>query len=201
MQRFTEDKFGLPWLMNSFHADWRSYADTEIEALKAALWDGLNPKQVMSLRRDAILLLAGIRPGPIETLWQSGVETAEFFGARVPSGDQWMASIITQSDMWLSRHKDSPLDEVDQDGGFGMRDAVLTEVAATEFLADPLAAALAECVHQCTPDLAFRLFLQSLACKGHPILQSQYARLQSIGSRFNYGEFVVSEVEHLAISG
>ncbi|MES9511992.1 hypothetical protein ABWJ92_37335 [Streptomyces sp. NPDC000609] len=198
MQRFTEDDFGLTWLMNSFHADWTNCAGSEAGALGLALRDELDPRQVMSLRRDAASLMERLPAGTVERLWESGVEFPGFFGPRVPSGTLWMRLIVRECDAWLSRSRTVPLGKADQEEGFDHADAVLGELEEeVDHLGEDLTSALIQCVRRCTPDLAFRILLQALECKGQQIDRSRYERLEGIGTGLRYGKFLVSRLEHL----
>ncbi|MFF2403139.1 hypothetical protein ACWCY1_37750 [Streptomyces goshikiensis] len=198
MSRFTDDNFGLTWLMSSFHADWSSYAESEAEAVENALWDGLDPRHVMLLRRDAVRLLERLPAESVEQLWESGIEVSDFFGRRVQSGDQWMRLIIKRCDAWLLRGESVSLSEVDQEDGFSHSDEVLNELGrAIDLLGSDLVSDLGKCARHCSPDLAFRFLLQSLECRGEKIGQPRYERLEGIGSALHYGEFLVSKLEHL----
>ncbi|WP_405882083.1 hypothetical protein OG762_27775 [Streptomyces sp. NBC_01136] len=61
--------------------------------------------------------------------------------------------------------------------------------------------ALEHVVTQIDPDLGFRLFLRVLNTLFVPLTQEQYDRYQAIGERFGYGEYHVSDVEHLVEAG
>lgn len=202
MQRFTEDDFGLTWLMTSFHLDWTIDAGSPIEAVRHALWEGMDPRQVASVRRDATLLLEQLPSDVIEQLWQSGVQTANFFPRRVPSGSQWMKMLIEECDAWLQRRGITPpgrLDPIDQEAGIGQAELILRELnEASGSIGVELADQLTRCAHHCTPDLAFRILLQALIVKGEPISRSQYERFAEIGEDLHYGEFLISSVEYLA---
>ncbi|MFB4262576.1 hypothetical protein [Nonomuraea sp. GTA35] len=201
MQRFTEDDFGITWLMTKFHADWTNNADSAIGAVRHTLWRGLDSRYVISVRRDATLLLEGLSSESIEQLWRSGVEAANFFGHRVPSGSLWMQMLIDECDAWLQRRSITPpgsLDPIDQEAGAGHTGAILTELSeAAGAIGADLADRLTRCVHHCTPDLAFRVLLRTLVVKGEPISRGQYERFTRIGEALHYGEFVVSITEHL----
>ncbi|GAA3661675.1 hypothetical protein GCM10022224_026490 [Nonomuraea antimicrobica] len=201
MRRYAEDDFGLTWLMSHFHADWTLVAETAISAVRYHLWEGLDPHHVMSLRRDASLLLEGLPSDSIEHLWQSGTESGHFFGRHVPSGSQWMEMLIEECDAWLVRRGTIPsrLDPYDQEAGAGEADSILRELnEAAGAIGAELANQLAQCLHRCTPNLSFRILLRVLSCKGEPISRSQYERFTRIGEALHYGEFVVSNVEYLA---
>ncbi|MFJ3631356.1 hypothetical protein [Streptomyces sp. NPDC090112] len=198
MSRFTDDNFGLTWLMSSFHADWSSYAESEAEAVEKSLWDGLDPRHVMLLRRDAVRLLERLPAASVERLWESGVEVSEFFGRRVQSGEQWMRLIIQRCDAWLLRGECVSLSEVDQDDGFGNSDTVLNELGRSiDILGSDLVSDLEKCARYCSPDLAFRFLLQALECRGEKIARPRYERLEGIGSVLRYGEFLVSKLDYL----
>ncbi|MFP1626614.1 RICIN domain-containing protein [Streptomyces sp. 5K101] len=91
-----------------------------------------------------------------------------------------------------------------------LRETVATEISFAaagleQAVAVPgIAAALAECVRHCTPDLAFRLLLQVLPTKSASLSPEylylsaeQYARLEALGAAFRYGAYVVSDITYL----
>lgn len=57
--------------------------------------------------------------------------------------------------------------------------------------------ALEQVVVQADHDLGFRLFLRALHALAVPLTEERYARYQALGERFGYGEFHVSQVDHL----
>ncbi|MFF3582643.1 hypothetical protein [Streptomyces mirabilis] len=61
--------------------------------------------------------------------------------------------------------------------------------------------ALEHVVTRIDPDLGFRLFLRVLRTLSVPLTQEQYDRYQAIGERFGYGEYHVSDVDHLIEAG
>ncbi|GHD73566.1 hypothetical protein GCM10010317_085500 [Streptomyces mirabilis] len=61
--------------------------------------------------------------------------------------------------------------------------------------------ALEHVVTRIDPDLGFRLFLRVLNTLSVPLTQEQYDRYQAIGERFGYGEYHVSDVDHLIEAG
>lgn len=104
--------------------------------------------------------------------------------------------------------------------GFHVRNSIADRYGGGELIGDVVAAiaeadgdngteltaALTECAYRCTPDLAFRLLLQALANKdstspgGYARLnREQYARFDAIGAALRYGEYVVTDVEHLVV--
>ncbi|MFF9063618.1 hypothetical protein ACF09K_33795 [Streptomyces sp. NPDC014882] len=198
MNRFTDDNFGLTWLMDSFHADWSNYAGSEGEVVENSLWGGLDPRHVMLLRRDAVSLLEQLPVASVEQLWESGIEVSDFFGRRVQSGDQWMRIIIERCDEWLSQGEGASLGEADREEGFVHSGAVLGELGRSiEILGSDLVSELEKCARRCSPDLAFRFLLQALERRGERIAKPRYERLAEIGSNLRYGEFLVSRLEHL----
>ncbi|MFK8846582.1 hypothetical protein [Streptomyces sp. Ac-502] len=197
MQRFTEDDFGITRLMSAFHLDWSNYAKSEYEVLEAALGEGADTRDVMSLRHDAALLFDRLPSGVVEELWGAGIEASGFFGRRVPSGTQWTGSIIERCDAWLSQRESISRGRADQCDGHDSASAILLEIQGTDHLGTELTSALTQCVRLCTPDLAFRILLRVLLCKGEAISHEQYEKFQSIGADLGYGEFLISAPEHL----
>ncbi|MER6284352.1 hypothetical protein [Streptomyces sviceus] len=198
--------FGVTWLMSTFHADWTHHGPTAVEAVEYHLWDELEPDAVVAVRRDAALLLR-LSSATIEVLWLAGTEAGPSFfsGGRtgVTSGAQWAQTLTGLCDNWLSRHAgvDEAVAVPTEWDGAELADTVLAEIEAAEFLPDEVGRALTECVHRCTPDLAFRLLLRAMQQTGTAssaeLSPEHYARLAALGAAMRYGEFVVSEVQHL----
>ncbi|WP_141205286.1 hypothetical protein [Streptomyces griseorubiginosus] len=198
--------FGVTWLMSMFHADWTHHGPTAVEAVEYHLWDELEPEAVLAVRRDAALLQR-LPSATIEVLWQAGTGTGPSFfsGGRtgVTSGTEWAQTLTRLCDNWLSRHAgaDEAVAVPAEWDGAGLADTVVTEIEAAEFLPDEAGRALAECAHSCTPDLAFRLLLRAMqqtgTATGAELSPEHYARLAALGAAMRYGEFVVSEVQHL----
>jgi hypothetical protein len=61
--------------------------------------------------------------------------------------------------------------------------------------------ALEHVVTRIDPDLGFRLFLRVLNALSVRLTQEQYDRYEAIGERFGYGEYHVSDVDHLIEAG
>jgi len=212
MDRCTEFTFGVPWIMGFFHQDWTLDAATEVEVVKQQFVAELEPTAVLLVRRDARLLLNNLASDQITTLWESCAEGGEYFfhRGRIMDAAEWMRQVIEVCDGWLSCRTDAPeLSDADRYEGQELAGAVL---ALTGEFGDVIGArtadALAECVRRCTPDLGFRLLLRALANKyytpsdGYVTLTGeQYARLEETGAAFHYGEYVVTDVEHLVVTG
>ncbi|MEU0210190.1 hypothetical protein [Streptomyces canus] len=198
--------FGVTWLMSMFHADWTHHGPTAAEAVGYHLWDELDPESVVAVRRDAALLLR-LPSATIEALWLAGTEAGPSFfsGGRtgVTSGTRWMETLTGLCDTWLSRHAGGDVAAAvpAEWDGVELADTVLAEIKAADFLPDEVGRALTECARRCTPDLAFRLLLRAMqqigTASGAALSPEHYARLAVLGSALRYGEFVVSEVQHL----
>ncbi|MFE2218292.1 hypothetical protein ACFW93_41030 [Streptomyces canus] len=198
--------FGVTWLMSMFHADWTHHGPTAAEAVGYHLWDDLDPESVVAVRRDAALLLR-LPAATIEVLWRAGTEAGPSFFSEgrtgAISGTRWMETLTGLCDSWLSRHAgaDAAAAVPAEWDGVELADTVLAEISAADFLPDEVGRALTECVRRCTPDLAFRLLLRAMqqigSASGAALSPEHYARLAALGSALRYGEFVVSEVQHL----
>ncbi|WP_327696973.1 hypothetical protein [Streptomyces sp. NBC_00459] len=209
MRSTDESDFGVTWLMSMFHEDWSHHGPTAADAVGYHLCDELDPESVLAVRRDARLLLL-LPSETIEVLWLAGTAVGPSFfsgfsGGRtgVTSGTRWMETLTGLCDAWLSRHAQSAVPAavpVEWDG-VELADAVLAEIGEDRVVPERAGRALAECVHHCTPDLAFRLLLRAMArtgaASGATLSPEHYARLAALGSAFHYGEFVVVNVEYL----
>ncbi|TVZ99533.1 hypothetical protein [Streptomyces sp. BK340] len=212
MHRSTEFTFGIPWIMSFFHQDWTLDASTEAEAVANQFVEELEPASVLLVRRDARLLLDNLSSDQIKVLWEGCADGGEYFfrRGRVAEGAEWMRDVIAVCDTWLS-HRSAPTTLTDADAyeGRELADQILASVQEfRSILAPEVADALGACSRSCTPDLAFRLLLRALVERsasrspGHVSLSEyQYARLNRLGSAFNYGEFVVSDVRYLVEGG
>ncbi|MFB7078458.1 hypothetical protein [Streptomyces sp. NPDC056308] len=208
MDRSTEFMFGIPWVMSFFHQDWTLDASTEAEAVADQFVEELEPAAVLLVRRDARLLHDGLSPDRLTVLWEACVEGGEYFfrRGRIADGAAWMRQVLEVCDAWLARRPDTvTLSATDQYEGRELAGQVLS--AVDEFsgvLGQETVRALAECVRRCTPDLAFRLLLRALCVKSDSLSphylrlsKEQYARLATLERAFRYGEYVVSDIEHL----
>lgn len=209
MHRSTEFTFGLPWVASFFHQDWRLDASSEADAVAGQFVEELEPEAVLLVRRDARMLHEQLPAERITTLWTGCVESGEdfFLKSQLTDGAEWVRQVIEVCDAWLLHHPHAvTLSEADRyegrelDGRVGN---IITEFA--DWFDRDMVQALAECVDRCTPDLAFRLLLQALPEASRAfspdyleLSREQYARLASLGREFRYGEYVVSDVEHLA---
>ncbi|MEU2248028.1 hypothetical protein [Streptomyces sp. NPDC019224] len=196
-------------MVSFFHQDWRLNANSEAEAVAGQFVEELKPEAVLLVRRDARMLHERLSAERITTLWSGCVENGErfFLNSRLTDGAEWVRQVIEVCDAWLLRHPHAAtLSEADRYEGRELDGRVrntITEFA--DWFDRDMVQALAECVDRCTPDLAFRLLLQALptasvAASPHyrDLSREQYARLASLGREFRYGEYVVSDVEHLA---
>ncbi|MFF0017931.1 hypothetical protein [Streptomyces sp. NPDC005374] len=208
MRSVDDSDFGMSWLMSTFHADWTRNGPTAAEAVEYQFWDELDPESVFAVRRDAALLLC-LPSATIEVLWLACTATGPSFFSEertgVSSGTVWIETLVNLCDIWLSGHAGA--DEVvavpAEWDGVELTDTVLAEIGAADFLPVEVVSALTECVRSCTPDLAFRLLLRAVQQigteSGAALSPEHYARLAALGSALQYGEFVVSEVQHLVV--
>ncbi|MET9530474.1 hypothetical protein ABZY02_07865 [Streptomyces sp. NPDC006649] len=201
MKRFTEFDFGLTWIMEFFHQDWSDYADSATAAVQHQLVDEIDPQQVVSMRREAQLLLDKLPSDTIEILWRTGSSAENFFRSRpcatADSGSEWMATIIRICDSWISGRDVPQLGGADAEDGHDLKEEVLAEIQVAEYLDAEVRSALADCVRHCTPDLGLRILLKMVAlhCQGPVLSSEQYARFERIGSALHYGQFVVEAVD------
>ncbi|MFL1897718.1 hypothetical protein ACJWDR_01275 [Streptomyces tauricus] len=166
----------------------------------------LDPESVLLVHPDATWLLDGLSPDRVTTIWEGCAENgAYFFGrGRVADGAQWMRQVIALYDSWLSQQPSVPaLSAVDLYERRELAGRVLEAVREFESILGPQTAnALAECVRSCCPDLAFRLLRRALSSAAqspdHTTLsQGQYVQVSDLGMAFDYGEYVVSDLQYL----
>ncbi|WP_129307174.1 hypothetical protein [Streptomyces sp. L2] len=196
MQRFTEFDFGVSWVMTFFHEDWCFDGPTASDVV--AKWLAYpDAEYVLAVRRDAQTLLDGLPTKTLEVLWEAGTDYLPPFA--LISGAQWTQTVVDLCDARLSSTTDvRPFTGVDANDGAACLDAVVAEIQQVRSLETEVTAALVDCARRCTPDLALRLLLRVItAVPGVSLSSDQYARLESIGSALQYGEFVVDSVEYL----
>ncbi|MFE9819734.1 hypothetical protein [Streptomyces sp. NPDC005773] len=208
MDRSTEFTFGIPWVMSFFHQDWKLSASTEVEAVSGHFVEELDPESVLLVRRDARLLWEGLPAHRITAVWEGCSETGKYFfnRGRLTDGAELMRQVIEVCDAWLDRRPDTvTLSKADRYEGRELTGQVRSVIEEfDDWLGQEMTEALTECVDRCTPDLAFRLLLQALPTTSATLSphylylsKEQYARLASLGQEFQYGEYVVSDVEYL----
>ncbi|WP_030950923.1 hypothetical protein [Streptomyces sp. NRRL S-481] len=207
--RSTDFTFGLTWLVDFFHQDWPLDASDEAEVVANQFVDDLDPETVLLVRRDARLLLDTLTPDQIAVLWLSAGEKDAFRFGRSPASASppvWMRTVIRECDRWLENHMHGRLSGGDLEDGFGLVDEIVEEIRKYgDSIGADSVEALTVCARRCTPDLAFRFFLKALSSKllslplreKHFLTASRYERLGEIGEALNYGEFIVSELEHM----
>ncbi|MGK5739308.1 hypothetical protein [Micromonospora sp. URMC 103] len=196
--------FGLTGFAGRFHQDWR-YEGTAAEMLAHLLGPQTDPREVEALRSDAASMRSGLTADGIETLWVAGTGDTFGFGpdGAWPSGPEWLDFIVDACERWLRVHG-APQPQPEPGGDSA--DTVAAEIAATTAALperrDPgraVTAALSRCVRACSPDLALRWTLRIARERSWPLDRSQYERLVRLGERFEYGEFVVADLEYLVI--
>ncbi|WP_020139047.1 contact-dependent growth inhibition system immunity protein [Streptomyces sp. 351MFTsu5.1] len=196
MQRFTEFEFGVPWVMGFFHQDWIYDGPTAADVVAKHLGEE-SDEEVLAVRRDAQVLLDHLPSETLEVLWTAGTQYIPSF-ERI-TGAEWTRTVVDLCAARLSGKADvPPLAGADIEDGFAHRDAVVAEIEHVEFLATEVRGALVECACRCTPDLAFRILLRAVVyAPDGSLAPAQYQRMESLGSAFHYGEFVVQSARFL----
>ena len=197
MPRFTEFDFGVSWVMGFFHQDGTHYGDTAAEIVANHL-TGWSDEAALAVRRDA-RTLGNLPSETLEVLWNAGAEYLPSFETRLGSGAEWTRTVVDLCDARLSTEPDvRPLTGADTEDGTACLDAVVAEIEETRFLTAEVRAALIDCAHRCTPDLAFRVLLRAMRhVRKASLSPDQYGRLEAVGSALQYGEFVVDNVRFL----
>lgn len=201
MARFTEFDFGITRLTSMFHRDWPNDGNA-LDVVRIYLWSGQNPLAVHALRRDALWLVECLQPDRIETLWQAGTEGRSVFGREPKAPQKWMRAILEECDQWTRDRPDQQLGEADKCSGsaLGFEIEETVEIFSRSGLKSHIAEALRDCVQNCTPDLGLRFLIRIISSEDLSISETQYATLLRLGADLGYGEFLVSEVEHLVDS-
>ena len=190
MQRFTEFEFGVPWVMVFYYQDWIYDGPTVADVAAKHLPEAAD-EMVLAVRRDARILLDNLPSETLEVLWTAGAACMPSFEGT--SGSEWTRTVVALCDAQLSARADvRPLTGADTEDGWDQRDAVIAEIERAELLTAEVRDALVDCARRCTPDLAFRILLRVMAnVPAGSLSPEQYAKLETIGSAFQYGEFVV----------
>ncbi|MFJ1606473.1 hypothetical protein ACIOHS_24315 [Streptomyces sp. NPDC088253] len=202
--------FGLSHLAGQAHQDWRE--DRE-EVRKTAEGDdiGQTPGSAAAvLLEDALRLLRSALPdAAVTALWAGASDRS----GRT-DGRDWLRLI---ADVCRERLREAAptYTPVVAPARTELADTVLREVRETaSAVADRIISphwhpvpvtdvmdALEHVVTRIDPDLGFRLFLRVLNTLFVPLTQERYDRYEAIGSRFGYGEYHVSDVDHLVEAG
>jgi hypothetical protein len=199
VQRFTDFDFGVPWVMEFFHQDWIYDGPTAADVVAKHLREE-SDEVVLAVQRDAQALLEHLPSETLEVLWTAGTQYIPSF-ERI-TGSEWTRTVVDLCAARLSARADArPPAGADIEDGLAHLDAVVAEVERVEFLDAEVRGALVECARHCTPDLAFRVLLKAIVYAADGSLSpAQYQRMETLGSAFHYGEFVVENVRFL-VSG
>jgi hypothetical protein len=202
--------FGLSGLAGQAHQEWHGNRE---DIRRAAEGDdiGQTPGSAAAvLLEDALRLLRSALPdAAVSALWSGASDEP-----RSTDGRDWLRLI---ADVCRERLREvvPAYRPVVAPARTGLADAVLRELRETApTVADkavsrhwrPVPAtevmdALEHVVTRIDPDLGFRLFLRVLNRVQASLTQEQYDRYRAIGERFGYGEFHVSDVDHLIETG
>ncbi|MFC9631826.1 hypothetical protein ACFTY8_21740 [Streptomyces mirabilis] len=202
--------FGFSHLAGQAHQDWR---DSRGEIRKTAAGDdfGQTPGSAAAvLLEDTLRLLRSALPDAAVTALWTGASNSP---GRTDSRD-WLRLI---ADVCRERLREAApaYTPAVAPARTELADTVLREVRETApAVADKAASphghpvpatdvmdALEHVVTRIDPDLGFRLFLRVLITLSVPLTQEQYDRYRAIGERFGYGEYHVSDVDHLIEAG
>ncbi|MFF4310555.1 hypothetical protein [Streptomyces sp. NPDC001507] len=200
--RFSDFDFGVSWVMSFFHQDWTYDGPTAADVVAKHLGVDVDD-EVLAVRRDAQLLAEHLPSETIEVLWTAGAQYMPSFEGTGTTGSEWTRRVVGLCDARLSAKTDvRPLTGADTEDGLAHRDAVVAEIERVEFLPAEVRAALVDCAHRCTPDLALRVLLRAIVNTPYNSLSpDQYARLEAIGSALHYGEYVVDAVKFMVDQG
>ncbi|MFD9508757.1 hypothetical protein [Streptomyces mirabilis] len=202
--------FGFSHLAGQAHQDWR---ESREEIRKAAEGDdiGQTPGSAAAvLLEDTLRLLRSALPdAAVTALWAGASDRP---GST--DGRDWLRLI---ADVCRERLREAApaYTPVVAPARTELADPVLREVretapAVVDKVVSPhwhpvpaadVMDALEHVVTRIDPDLGFRLFLRVLRTLSVPLTQVRYDRYEAIGERFGYGEYHVSDVEHLIEAG
>ncbi|MFJ1556601.1 hypothetical protein [Streptomyces mirabilis] len=202
--------FGFSHLAGQAHQDWR---ESREEIRKTAAGDdfGQTPGSAAAvLLEDTLRLLRSALPDAAVTALWTGASNSPGH----TDGRDWLRLI---ADVCRERLREAApaYTPVVAPARTELADTVLREVRETApAVADKTASphwhpvpatdvmdALEHVVTRIDPDLGFRLFLRVLITLSVPLTQEQYDRYKAIGERFGYGEYHVSDVDHLIEAG
>ncbi|MFF2128062.1 hypothetical protein ACFVW1_22195 [Streptomyces olivochromogenes] len=203
--------FGFSHLAGQAHQDWR---ESREEIRKTAEGDdiGQTPGSAAAvLLEDTLRLLRSALPDAAVTALWAGA-TSDRSGRT--DGRDWLRLI---ADVCRERLREAApaYTPVVAPARTELADPVLREVRETALaVADKVVSphwhpvpaadvmdALEHVVTRIDPDLGFRLFLRVLSTLSVPLTQERYDRYKAIGERFGYGEYHVSDVDHLIEAG
>ncbi|MET7754833.1 hypothetical protein ABZT27_08985 [Streptomyces sp. NPDC005389] len=214
-RRDAEGDFGLTALASRFAGPW--YSHTPGEVLERAVADdeaGQTPGSAAAvLLQDALRLLESPVPtDTITTAWGAASERGYDIEAAGADGRDWLRTVVAACRDHLAEvapgHRPGAL-PVRSDLTDDVQDlltALSPELARRTVSphARPLpgadaAEAVARVVAEVDPDLGLRLLVRLLAVLAVPLTEERYVRCRTLGERFGYGAWHVSEALELLV--
>ncbi|MFF4400093.1 hypothetical protein [Streptomyces sp. NPDC001480] len=199
-RRLFDDDFGFSELARQFDPVWERCEPAPELLHRTVTADGYHIPgvQALVLWEDTVRLLrAPLSDDTLTTVWAAASNSnPDRFGT---AGRDWLRRIteVCRARLTEVAPEHTPtLPKVRAD----LVDAVLHELREAAPLLEPKhATALEQVVVQVDPDLGFRLLLRVLHVASRSLTKRQYARCQTLGERFGYGEdHVPYAIEHLA---
>ncbi|WP_328486560.1 hypothetical protein [Streptomyces zaomyceticus] len=208
-RRDAEGDFGLTALASRFAGPWHAHTPREILALAVADDEtGQTPGSAAAvLLQDALRLLESPLPtAVIVTLWAAASERGYDIERAGADGGEWLRTIAAACRDHLAEvapdHRPGTLPVRTEHSG-AVQDLLreLTPELARRTVsphARPLpgavaADAVARVVTEVDPELGLRLLVRLLAVLAVPLTEERYARFRTLGERFGYGAWHVSE--------
>ncbi|MGW6966285.1 hypothetical protein ACWGET_19785 [Streptomyces zaomyceticus] len=208
-RRDAEGDFGLTALASRFAGPWHAHTPREILALAVADDEtGQTPGSAAAvLLQDALRLLESPLPtAVIVTLWAAASERGYDIERAGADGGEWLRTIAAACRDHLAEvapdHRPGTLPVRTEHSG-AVQDLLreLTPELARRTVsphARPLpgavaADAVARVVTDVDPELGLRLLVRLLAVLAVPLTEERYARFRTLGERFGYGAWHVSE--------
>ncbi|MET8756049.1 hypothetical protein ABZW32_39050, partial [Streptomyces sp. NPDC004667] len=209
-----DDDFGLSRLAMLFTAGWQ-YRTARATIEDAVQHDGYErppgSEAAILLEDTRRILDSGLTDDTISLLWLAATDRGHNIDQSGLSGREWLKQVADVCEKHLSEVAPAYIPSASAIRT-DLRNAVLHEIRETAPVAAgtvispgplPLQStavwnALEQVVSKVDPDLGFRLLLRALKILQLPLTEAQYARYETLSTKFRYGEnHLLFSVNHL----